>query len=498
VGPRAQLGWCARQAVGAPAAARPIDMGLNGTAYVVWGAAGDVRAARLERGATQFAPVAAPLDLDPAHPAGDAPGRRPAVAVAPDGVALVAWGEVFGDGHSHVAARRLSRLGLSPEPQDLTLGQLDGRPGVDADDPDVSMSGDSSYGYVAFRESFADGGLTVTRAVARRMRGSVFEAPVAIDGQSFPAEDVGAPRIAETVSAFGMAVSGHGTGQIYASTFHEEEYDEVLFTPTLALASTLTPLAARPVIALAENKTGLVAWTSPDGQIRVRELAGDFQAETQVTNPALGPVDVNAGIVAAGDQYLDAAVVAIQDTGTERRLVAAMLDREPGSFSPASSSRWYPKAPASVSWRVPKNVWGPLTYTVIIDERPVGTTRRTSLSLRGVRLGPGQHLYRIEARDERGQVSSTPTRLIRIDNDDPRASISVTGTKRAGRPVTVHVRAGDRGSGVGSVVVDLGDGTRRRGTTVEHRYRRGHWTVTATVRDRAGHTTVASRRISVR
>lgn len=426
VRPGAASGWTAPQPVGAPAEAPAIDMGLNGTAYVVWAAGGDVRAARLERGATRFAALPGALDLDPAHPAGDAPGRRPTVAVSADGVALAAWGELLPDGRSHVIARRLSSLGSSPEPQDLTLDQLDGRPGVDADQPDASISGDSSYGYVAFRESFVDGGAPVTRALARRMRGSLFEAPVAIDGQGFPAEGVGAPRIAETVGAFGLAVAGRASGQIYASTFSAEHFDRVLFSPALALASTPTPLAGRPVIALAEDRTGLVAWTSPDGQLRVRELAGDFRAELQVSRPELGTVDLNAGVVAAGDRYLDAAVVAIQDTGTERRLVAAMLDREPGSFSPASSARRYPEAPARVSWREPTNAWGRLTYTVIIDDRVVGRTRRTSFPLGRVRIGRGQHRYRIEARDVRGQVSSTPTRLIRIYAGGPRATRRIT------------------------------------------------------------------------
>jgi hypothetical protein len=490
--------WSAPQPVGGPAEAPAIDLGLNGHAYLVWSSGGDVRAARLGPGASQFATIEAPLDVDPARTAGDGPNRRPAVAVAADGLALVAWGELLPGGVSHVMARRVLGTGLSPQPADLTVDAFDGRPGATADRPDVSMSADSSFGYVVFRQAFTDGGVTVTRALARRMRGSRFEDPVAIDGQAFPAEDVGAPRIAENVPAAGMTAVGRASGQIYGSTFHEEHFDEVLFTPTVALAGALSPYVDRLAVAFAENRTGLVSWIAADGSLRARELAGDFQGELGISRPELGGVDVAAGIAAASDRYLDAAVVAIQDTGTERRLTAAVLDRDPGSFSPESSSRWYASVPGRVSWRVPDDLWGRLTYTLIIDDKVAARTRSTSYPLAGLHLRPGQHLYRIEAVDARGQASSSPTRLLRIDDSPPRVSISFPGSKRAGRPTTVRVTAIDGASGTGAPRISFGDGATARGRQVEHRFRRGTWTVTARVTNGAGMTTVESRRITIR
>ncbi len=499
VRPNAATAWTAPQPVGSPAQAPALDMGLNGHTYVVWSAGGDVRGAYMGRGETAFRAIGAPLDMDASRPAGDAEGRRPTVAVSAEGLALAAWGEAFPDGGEHVIARRVDRMTLSPIPQDVTLGSLEGRPGGNADSPDVSMSADSSFGWIAFRQMFFDGGVPTTRAIARRMRGSDFEGPRTIDGQRFPAENVGAPRVAENVGGAGMTAAGRLSGQIYGSTFFEERYDEVIFSDAVPLTSSVTPFARRPVIAFAEDKTGLVTWTAPDATLRVRERAGEWQPEQLIAKPEYGPVDVNAGLAASGDRYLDAAVVAIQDTGTERRLTAAMLDREPGSFSPASSSRWYDKVPSRISWREPINLWGPITYRVYVDDQVVGETRSLSFPLAPLNLRPGQHLYRIEAVDVRGQVSSTPTRLIRFDAVRPRVSIRFSGSRRAGRVTTVHVRASDSGAGITSRPrVSFGDGSHARGYEVGHRFRRGRWTVTVRVTDPAGNETVRTRRIRLR
>ena len=48
------------------------------------------------------------------------------------------------------------------------------------------MEFDSSYGWVAFRQTFDDGGPR-SRVLARRLVASDFGAPVAVDGLGFPA-----------------------------------------------------------------------------------------------------------------------------------------------------------------------------------------------------------------------------------------------------------------------------------------------------------------------
>jgi len=100
--------------------------------------------------------------------------------------------------------------------------------------------------------------------------------------------------------------------------------------------------------------------------------------------------------------------------------------------------------------------------------------------------------------DVRGQVSSTPTRLIRFDAQRPRVSIGFSGTRRAGRITTVNVTATDSGGIKGRPQVSFGDGASARGRSVDHRFRKGTWTVTVRVSDQAGNVTVRSRRIRIR
>ncbi len=495
--PAAGAPWGAPQAVGGPAALPAIDMGYNDNAYLVWSTNGDVLAARLPRGATAFQPVDGPLDLDAARVAGDRPSLRPSVAVSAEGLALVAWGEIFPDGRTHVVARRVNGTQLSPVPQDLTLDQLDGRPGGDADWPMATIQMDSSFGWVGFRQAFAEGGGMRWRGLARHMRGSAFEPPVVIDGQTWPGEDVGPLSIAINGGGTGFAAVPRASGALFGDTVNR---DDVWAPIATRLDSAPMPLASRPPVVYTEDKTGLVAWPAPDGGLRMRTLTGiEFQPEQQITKPELGPVDVAAGVVAAGDRYLDAAVVAMQGAGAERRLTAAMLVRAPGGFSPHSSSRWFKGVPARLSWREPIHTWGRLTYTVEIDGKPVGQTRKLSYPTAGLGLTGGTHLWRVVATDARGQASVTPTRFLKVDPDPPNVTITFSGSRRHGRVTTIKVRAIDTASGSETPVVDLGDGVRVTGRTIRHAYpRRGRFTVRVTARDKAGNVTTASRRVSIR
>lgn len=493
----AAAGWSGPQAVGGPAKLPAIDMGYNDNAYVVWSTGDDVRAARLPRGATQFEPVDGPLDLEPARLAGAQPNLRPSVAVSAEGLALVAWGEVDGAGRSHVIARRIDGPRLSPVPVDLSLDQLEGRPGGDADAPMATIQSDSSFGWVAFRQAFVDGGASQLRGIARHMRGSLFEPPVVVDGQGWPAEDVGWPSVAISGGGTGFTAVPRLSGPIFGMAVNA---DDEWTSFSTRLDSAPVPVQGRLPVFYSEDKNGVVAWMAPDGMLRMRELTGiQFQPEQQISKPELGPVDWNAGVAAAGDRYLNAAVVAIQGSGADRRLVATMNDREPGNFSPASSSRWYSTPPARLRWRAPTETWGPLRYTLEIDGAPVGTTSRLSFPTRDMRLDSGAHLWRVVARDVRGQASATPTRLLKIDRDPPNVTISVSGVQRAGRVVTIRVRAIDTESGSQTPVIAFGDGTGSvTARSARHVYRRGSHTVTVRASDEAGNATTERKTIRIR
>ncbi|HVW17145.1 MAG TPA: hypothetical protein VHB30_02740, partial [Solirubrobacteraceae bacterium] len=147
---------------GPPGAASPsIDLSTNGVAYVAWTAAGNVQAARLERGATSFTGIAQPLDVNPAEEAGGLPGEQPKVVVAADGVALVVFGEA-----GHVFARHIYELRVSTAPQQLDVATLGAKQGAGGDSADVATEADSSYAWAVFRQRLADG---TTRTLARRL-----------------------------------------------------------------------------------------------------------------------------------------------------------------------------------------------------------------------------------------------------------------------------------------------------------------------------------------
>jgi len=77
-------------------------------------------------------------------------------------------------------------------------------------------------------------------------------------------------------------------------------------------------------------------------------------------------------------------------------------------------------------------------------------------------------------------------------------TISFRGSRRAGRPVTVDVRAIDRESGSKTPQVFFGDGTMAYGRHLRHVYGRGRHTVTVRASDNAGNVRTAHRSIVIR
>jgi hypothetical protein len=115
------------------------------------------------------------------------------------------------------------------------------------------------------------------------------------------------------------------------------------------------------------------------------------------------------------------------------------------------------------------------------------------------------HRWRVVATDRRGQTSATATRVLRQDGTLPRATVTVSGTRRRGRPIRVSVRATDasragrRASGIGRVRITWGDGSRTDARRARHSYRRsGRFALQVSVRDRAGNVVVVRRSLTIR
>lgn len=507
VRPAGASAWLPPQPLAAGAASPTADMSINGTAYIAWAQGGDVRAAMMFRKDQAFTVLPDALDINAADSAGGGTGR-PKLVVSADGTALVVFGEQEGDGRSHVISRRLFGLAVSQAPQDLTLDALDGHAGGSADLPNVDIEDDSSFAWVVYRQSFADGaGGTVTRVLARQLLGSEFEPPVEIDAQGWPGESVGEPRIAMTAKGDGLAALG---GESSDAVFGAVLKDDV-FNPGQRLDAG-NAVAPSPVPAIGENGLGMIAWvqgTGPgDASVHARSIYDDRSVRTlpapgpeaTLSDPSLGPVDTGTAPIAAADRVGDVAIAFLQGAPGQRRVVVSVFARNPGSFSPTTSSRWRRLKRAPLSWTPAGGLWG-ITYTVMVDGRPVGTTTDTQLRPSAA-IRDGVHRWYVVAQTSRGTRTTSRPGILRVDATPPRAGIRIA---RQGAVVTVTARVSDaegrnvRVSGVDLVKIDFGDGSvpvlARRAT---HRYvRAGAYTVRVISTDVAGNTSVVRRRIHV-
>jgi hypothetical protein len=184
------------------------------------------------------------------------------------------------------------------------------------------------------------------------------------------------------------------------------------------------------------------------------------------------------------------AVAVVQGSGAERRLVVASFDRAPGSFTTYSTSKLRRSNRPTLTWQAPFELWGPLRYRVEVAGQVVGESTEPRL-VPAAPLPDGFHRWRVVAIDRRGQESASKVRYLRIDARPP--EVQATLRRSGGRILRVTATVADgslaapAGSGVRTVEVLWGDGTRSFGRKATHRYRRGgQYTVTCEPRTRPG------------
>ncbi|WP_187368769.1 PKD domain-containing protein [Baekduia soli] len=499
VRPAGAAAFAPPQGLGAGASSPSIDMSINGVAYVTWTANGDVLAARLDRGAQLFAPLPAPLDIDPAAVAGVG-ANRSKVAIAADGTAVATWGEA-----GHVYARRLYGTNVSTAPLDLTLPDFDGHAGGAADSPDVDIEDDSSFAWISFRQQFADGATTTARAVGRRLRGSRLEDPVVYDPLGWGGQGVASTDVDLNGKGEGVLTAGTTDGSAVAAVLKDDALNA-----GVGIGGNGPP--AQPVGAIAETTDRVVGWVGAgDGTVHgvfyddkpnVRTVPGPGP-DTLLTDPNLGAVDSAAGFDVAGDRTGDFAFVFIQGAGDQRRLVSAVYDRLPGTFRISTSSRiWRNVVKAPVAWGSALDLWGPLTFTVLVDGKPVATTQDTKSLIPAGAVADGLHTWRVVATDRRNQTVTTAVKPLKVDTTAPKVTFSI---RRTGRVATVTAKAADvlppsgKAAGVKYVRIDFGDGSRFvQAVKTTHRYRRtGRFVVRVSATDNAGNVTVARRTLRI-
>lgn len=491
--------WGAPQLLASGAADPSVDMSFNGAAYATYTVNGDVAAARMDRTATAFVGIPSALDAVPASVAGVGSARS-RVAIAADGTGVAVWGE-----SGHVFARRMYGTNPSSVYQDLTLADLDGHAGGTADAPSVDIEDDSSFAWVVFRQQFNDGGAAKPRAIGVRLRGSRSDPPVAFDGLGWGGQGVEPPAVDLNGKGVGIATAGTTGGSALASVLKDD-----ILNPARVLGGSGPP--AQPIGAVAETTDRVVGWVSPaDGTVHgvfyddkaASRLIPGPGPDTALTSPDLGPVDPAAGFDVAGNRTGDFAFAFIQGSGDARRLVVAEYDRLPGAFRISTSSKlWRNVIKNPLAWGTALDLWGPLTYTVLIDGKPVAQTQTTKATLPVGALSEGLHTWRVTATDRRGQSVTTTVKPLKVDTIAPTVSFSV---KRKQRVATVTAKPADvippsgNAAGIKYVRIDWGDGTGfEQARKASHSYRRkGAFTVRVSATDRAGNVAVAERQIHI-
>jgi hypothetical protein len=492
-------GWGAPQLLASGAADPSVDMSFNGAAYTTFTVNGDVAGARMDRTATTFVGIPAPLDAVPASIAGVG-ANRSRVAIAADGTGVAVWGE-----SGHVFARRMYGTNPSSVYQDLTLADLEGHVGGTADAPAVDIEDDSSFAWVVFRQQFDDGGAAKPRAIGVRLRGSRSDPPVAFDGLGWGGQGVEPPAVDLNGKGVGITTAGSTGGSALSSVLKDD-----ILNPARVLGGSGPP--AQPIGAVAETTDRVVGWLSPaDGTVHgvfyddkssSRIIPGPGP-DTALTDPGLGPVDPAAGFDVAGNRTGDFAFAFIQGSGDARRLVVAEYDRLPGAFRISTSSKlWRNVIKNPLAWGTALDLWGPLNYTVLIDGKPVAQTQTTKATLPVGALSEGLHTWRVTATDRRGQSVTTTVKPLKVDTVAPTVSFSV---KRKQRVATVTAKPADvvppsgNAAGIKYVRIDWGDGSGfEQARKASHSYgRKGAFTVRVSATDRAGNVAVAERRIHI-
>jgi hypothetical protein len=323
-----------------------VDLAPNGNGYAAGTDTGNIFAQRLE--STTWSPVApAALDKNPAEMAGFDGNNEARVATAPDGgSAVVTWGEVIdGVTQTDVFARRLT--GTAAGPVGAGAHIVTALPGADpyggglvpiADQPDVDIDG-SGTAWVAFRQNITYGGMAKHRAFTRPFSGDAFGGAQLVDAMpEVPTEGRDLTRI---------DVNGAGQGLM---THHGNLTNPFEFASLAGGTWTkggLVETAANSAVpqgspAIGENGSGLISYNFKAGAAepvinRAKTTLGGLGAVQTLSNPAFG--DVTGSPDAAAGSGAFAAVTFQQTSGTNRTIVAAVVDLpQPPANPPADTT----------------------------------------------------------------------------------------------------------------------------------------------------------------
>jgi hypothetical protein len=425
------------------------------------------------------------------------------VAACGDGVGIVVWGE-----GSHVFARRVWATQPSVVAEQADVPSVSGFAEVSADEPEIGRDDDSTYANVVWHEVVANGVQQQSRVLQRRLHGSRYDGVTAPDGLTTPGADgADQPQVASSNYGDGLITSSRTTShQVFATVLSSGQSSGLGRVDSLPNSS-----APYPVTAMDGLSSGVVAWQHDPGVLSIPEVRmrvsdnGSFGPELVASVPALGPTEAANGLAVGGDMHGDVAIAWVQGTGDSTRIVVAQLLPPPGSFDPNPRSRYAHTAAPSVSWTQAAERWG-VVYVIAVDGRRVAQTTGTAVRL--PKLSNGPHKWQVTAVNRAGASSRARAVAIFVDTVRPSATVALAGTTRVGSVLSVSVHAVDRpprglprkdASGVHSIVVNWGDGTRcPLARCRQHTYgRAGAYRLTVAVTDRAGNTRKVVRRLTI-
>lgn len=450
-----------------------------------------------------------------------APLRVPTAASGPragidaNGNGIVAWQEPDEEFVDRIWARRLfgTNVGipLLVSPSSWEGGPVRGP--ADAFALDVSGFGQVA---VALRQQPGQSGrLTAPRIFVNEMPdgfvagAAAFKGARLLDGGNLGA--LGVPSVG--VEPNGAFVAGFGSG---ASTLLGSGDLEVV-NPVTRLDQGGSSSPGEPLVDLAETGAAVAVWREQrggSGLVSVQERRSDGVIDPATLSAPRGGA---VGALRLGGSGLGDAIVAwTQGSGAGTQVVAAVIDAPPDPFFVQTPNGWRRQARIAIHWAAAINAIGGLTYSVSVDDEPVGKpTKRLFTRLRSARIGDGRHRIQVFAIDGAGQETGSRNAILLVDRRPPKVRL-----KRRGNRVAVIVSDGPRRetSGVkgGALRVAVGDGDAggdattisaapRKGgkgkpvaKTARHAYDRpGTYTVTVRARDRAGNTTSFERKVRI-
>jgi hypothetical protein len=428
----------------------------------------------------------------------------PQVGIGASGRAVVAWQEPDSTGTARIWMRRVTGTTLGPvyaaSPE--TFG---GRPVSDDATAFALSVSENDAARVAARVDGGPGSPLGGQRVFLTSIGSAVGAEGKTPAAPEPVEAspaagaVGAPAIAisETGQPGGSMNLAFGAGSAIRTLGVDPQ-------GKLTAASSLAgppALPGTPVVATVDGEGGGVTayeGFDPSGSpaVAVRE---EFPGGGSQTGLLDGPVGGAIGeLVGAGPGDGDALLAFRQGEGGRFAIVADRVSAPPQAFGLTVPRGWVRPSRATVRWEAPQTAVGGLTYGLVLDGRTIAsnlTERRMKPS--AALLGSGVARVKVIATDRLGgDVISNPAKL-KVDARPPSLDLQV---RRARGEVTVRLKDKESGLAKGSVRIDFGDGSRKRGVAVaHHRYARaGHYKVTVRARDRVGNRRDQSVTVAVR